>query len=151
LQTAESRQKHQFFLLYSVAWQKCVVEFRIVQLAGLRKPCLTCSALSIFSYKQNPIMPRGEMLTVFTYDVSEGKRRRRNARLLEDASTRVQKSVFEARMTHARADAISQRIAAMLGDGDSLRVYAIGADGLSRSRTFGDGAPFETAEGFWLV
>jgi CRISPR-associated protein Cas2 len=39
----------------------------------------------------------------------------------------------------------------MLGDGDSLRVYAIGANGLSRSSTFGDGAPFETAEGFWLV
>jgi CRISPR-associated protein Cas2 len=100
---------------------------------------------------KGPIMARGEMLTVFTYDVSLAKRRRRIAKVLEDASTRVQKSVFEARMTRGRADAISQRIAALLDDGDSLRVYAIGADGLTRSRTFGATAPFETEEGYWLV
>ena len=40
-------------------------------------------------------MARGEMLTVFSYDVSKNKRRRKIARLLEDAATRVQYSVFE--------------------------------------------------------
>ena len=96
-------------------------------------------------------MARGEMLTVFTYDVSENRRRRRIARLLEDAATRVQYSVFEAVMSKARAEAVSQRVSALLGNGDSLRVYVVGADGRARSRVYGDAAPFESEEGYWLV
>jgi len=95
-------------------------------------------------------MARGEMLTVFSYDVSADKRRHKIARLLEDAATRVQYSVFETRMTRARADALSQRLASLLGEGDSLRVYVIGHDGERRSRVYGDGAPFESDEGYWL-
>lgn len=95
-------------------------------------------------------MARGEMLTVFSYDVSKNKARRKVARLLEDAATRVQYSVFETRMTRARAEALSQRLAALLGEGDSLRVYVIGHDGERRSRVYGDGAPFESDEGYWL-
>ncbi|WP_417847047.1 CRISPR-associated endonuclease Cas2 [Thalassospira povalilytica] len=96
-------------------------------------------------------MARGEMLTVFSYDVSENKRRRKVARILEDAATRVQYSVFEASMSKMRADSLGQRIAALLGDGDSLRVYVIGADGRARSRVYGDAAPFESEEGYWLL
>lgn len=95
-------------------------------------------------------MARGEMLTVFSYDVSQDKRRRKIARLLEDAATRVQYSVFETRMTRSRAEILSQRLASLLGDGDSLRVYVIGHDGERRSRVYGDGAPFESDEGYWL-
>ena len=95
-------------------------------------------------------MARGEMLTVFSYDVSSDKRRRRIARLLEDAATRVQYSVFETRMSRQKAEALCQRLAAHLGEGDSLRLYVIGHDGERRSRVFGDGLPFETDEGFWL-
>ena len=95
-------------------------------------------------------MSRGEMLTVFTYDVSSDRRRRRVARLLEDAATRVQDSVFEARLTKPRAESLSQRIAAELGAGDSLRVYVLSADGETRSRVFGDGPPMEADEGYWL-
>jgi CRISPR-associated protein Cas2 len=90
------------------------------------------------------------MLTVFSYDVSQDKRRRKIARLLEGAATRVQYSVFETRMTEVRAAALSQRLAAHLGQGDSLRLYVIGHDGERRSRVFGDGAPFESDEGYWL-
>jgi len=95
-------------------------------------------------------MPRGEMLTVFSYDVSEDKRRRKIARILEDVATRVQYSVFETRMTRQRAEAVAQRLASLLGEGDSLRLYVIGHDGERRSRVFGDGAPFESGEGYWL-
>ena len=95
-------------------------------------------------------MARGEMLTVFTYDVAQDRRRRRVAKLLEDAATRVQMSVFEARLTRARAEALAQRIAAELGDGDSLRVYVISADGEARSRIYGDGPPIEAAADYWL-
>jgi CRISPR-associated protein Cas2 len=95
-------------------------------------------------------MPRGEMLTVFTYDVGQNRRRRRVAKLLEDAATRVQYSVFEARLTKARAEALAQRIAAELGEGDSLRVYVISADGEVRSRIYGDGPPMEADADYWL-
>lgn len=95
-------------------------------------------------------MARGEMLTVFSYDVSSDKRRRKVARLLEDVATQVQKSVFETRMTEARASAIAQRLAALLGEGDSLRVYVIGHDGERRTRVYGDAAPIESNEGYWL-
>lgn len=96
-------------------------------------------------------MPRGEMLTVFTYDVTADKRRRKIARLLEDTASRVQYSVFEARLSEQKTSAISQRIAALLGDGDSLRVYVVGANGERRSRVYGEAAPFEPDEGYWLL
>jgi len=95
-------------------------------------------------------MARGEMLTVFSYDVSRDKNRRKIARLLEDAATRVQYSVFETRMSKARAESLAQRLASLLGDGDSLRVYVIGHDGEQRSHVYGDAAPFESDEGYWL-
>ena len=95
-------------------------------------------------------MARGEMLTVFTYDVSADRRRRRVARLLVEAATRVQLSVFEARLTRHRAEALAQRVAAELGPGDSLRVYVMAADGEARSRVYGDGAPIEADADFWL-
>lgn len=96
-------------------------------------------------------MARGEMLTVFSYDISKNKNRRKVAHLLEDNATRVQYSVFETRMTRQKAEAIAQRLAAWLGEGDSLRVYVIGHDGERRSRVYGDGAPFESSEGYWLL
>lgn len=96
-------------------------------------------------------MARGEMLTVFSYDVSKDKNRRKIARLLEDNATRVQYSVFEVRMSRQKADAIAQRLAAWLEDGDSLRIYVIGHDGERRSRVYGDGPAFESTEGYWLL
>ena len=96
-------------------------------------------------------MSETEMLTIFSYDVSESRRRRKVARILEAAATRVQYSVFEARLTRPRAEAVAQRTASLLGPGDSLRMYSIGADGYERSRVFGDGPPFEPEEGYWLI
>lgn len=96
-------------------------------------------------------MARGEMLTIFSYDVTKDKSRRRIARLLERAATRVQFSVFEARMTELKARALGQRLATYLDTGDSLRVYVVGADGLRRSKVYGDGAPFEPEEGGWIL
>ncbi len=95
-------------------------------------------------------MARGEMLTVFSYDVGNDRRRRRIARLLEDEATRVQYSVFETRMTRTRCAALSQRLAAELGQGDSLRVYVLGHDGETRSRVFGDALPLESSDESWI-
>ena len=96
-------------------------------------------------------MPRGEMLTVFSYDVSSNSARRKVAGILEDAASRVQKSVFETRLPEHRAAAIAQRVAAHLGPGDSLRVYAVGDAGERRSRVYGDATPIEPDGGFWLL
>lgn len=95
-------------------------------------------------------MPTAEMLMVFCYDVTDNKRRRRVAQALEDAAVRVQKSVFEARMTERAANRLAATVAAHLAPGDSLRVYAIGAHGQTRSRSYG-GAPLAEAQDFYLL
>lgn len=94
---------------------------------------------------------RNEMLMVFVYDVSTNKARRKVAAVLEDGAARVQKSVFEARLSRAKAEKMAKLAAAHLKDGDSLRVYAVGESGLARSRVWGGGAPMEPKGGYWIV
>lgn len=96
-------------------------------------------------------MARGKFLTVFCYDVSLDSTRSRVAKTLEEVACRVQYSVFETRMTEVKANITSQHIASLLGDGDSLRVYVIGSNGEKRTRVYGDGAPIQTDEGYWLL
>lgn len=96
-------------------------------------------------------MARGRFLTVFCYDVTLDSTRYRVARILEEVASRVQYSVFETRMTELQANTISQHIASLLGDGDSLRVYVVGRNGEKRTSVYGDGAPIQTDEGYWLL
>lgn len=96
-------------------------------------------------------MARGEMLTVFSYDISRDRIRRKAARLLAEAASRVQLSVFETRLPRHRCEALAQRVAALLEPGDSLRVYVIGADGEARSRVYGDALPFEPEAAYWIA
>lgn len=96
-------------------------------------------------------MARGEMLVVMSYDVGASRARRKLAALLEAELTRVQKSVFEGRLTAARTEALRRRAAALLEPGDSLRVYSVGADGLRRSAVEGTGAPLQEAADFWVI
>ena len=96
-------------------------------------------------------MARGEMLTVFAYDVSDNRRRRRVARILEGGMSRVQGSVFEARLSRHAAASLAQRAAAELGPGDGLRVYAVGAQAEARCGSYGDGAPIEPDGDYWIV
>lgn len=94
-------------------------------------------------------MAETEMVMVFCYDVSDSRNRRRVAGVLEERAVRVQDSVFEARMTPRRAHALFRAAAGALGDGDSLRLYAVGAAGLRVSRTVG-GAPLPEDHDFHL-
>ena len=96
-------------------------------------------------------MARGSMLTVFSYDISSNRNRRRAARLLEDVASRVQLSVFEAQMTKRQADHTIRHLLPFLDRGDSLRVYVVAANGLRRSQVHGDTVPFEPEGDFWLV
>jgi CRISPR-associated protein Cas2 len=76
--------------------------------------------------------------------------RARVAAVLEESAVRVQDSVFEARLGRANAEALFKRVARLLDDGDSLRMYAVSRPGLERSRTEG-GAPIAEDSDFWII
>jgi CRISPR-associated protein Cas2 len=90
-------------------------------------------------------------LKIFTYDISCDRRRRRVARLLEEEATRVQYSVFEARLTERATARLTARIEKELDTGDSLRVYTVGRTGERHSRVIGDGVPVENGARYWLM
>ena len=81
-------------------------------------------------------MPRAARTMVFCYDISADGVRSRVAKRLEKVAVRVQKSVFETRMTAERAHRLGAELATLIGDGDSLRVYAIDAGDLRASRAW---------------
>ena len=95
-------------------------------------------------------MAEREMLMVFAYDVSKNSARARVADLLEAELARVQKSVFEGRMTRAAANRLGRRVMALLDDGDSLRVYAVTGVGLRYSQSFGT-LPMAEPHDYWIV
>jgi CRISPR-associated protein Cas2 len=96
-------------------------------------------------------MSRDTMLRVLCHDVSSDRRRRSIARLLEDHASRVQLSVFEARLTSKALLRLVREVEAQLGEGDSLRVYTISATGERQSEVLGHGVPIEPGEAFWLM
>lgn len=95
-------------------------------------------------------MAETEMLTVFVYDVTHPRTRRKVSEVLEEVGVRVQKSVFESMLTAARARAVAREASALLEPGDTLRVYAIAADGRPRCQTFGGGPMLEN-EPYYLL
>jgi len=90
-----------------------------------------------------------ERLYVFCYDVSDRRARNRIAKRLEDNAVRVQRSVFEARLTARRAKSVARGAARHLGPGDSLKVYAVGASGFTHCMAFG--AALLPASGDYLL
>ena len=96
-------------------------------------------------------MSRDVRLRVFCYDISDNRRRRRIATLLEDYATRVQESVFEARLSLGSVQRISKKVAVIMQDSDSLRVYTIGRTGERACSVYGQGIPVENGEAYWLV
>jgi CRISPR-associated protein Cas2 len=95
-------------------------------------------------------MADAEMLTVFVYDVTHPRTRRRVSAYFEDFAVRVQKSVFEARLTASRTQAITKTATALLDPGDSLRVYAVAAAGRPRCHAVG-GCPMLENEPYILL
>jgi CRISPR-associated protein Cas2 len=90
------------------------------------------------------------MLMVYAYDVVGAKDRARVSALLEKHAVRVQDSVFEARLTKAAAGRLFDKARRIIDEGDSLRMYAITAAGLERSRVEGRG-PLPEDGDFWIV
>lgn len=97
-----------------------------------------------------PIDSRTEMLMVFSYDIASDRIRRRVSKLLTERLVRVQRSVFEARMSVTDARKLVARIARELEPEDSLRVYAIGAAGFRRCMAYGP-LPLPEKQDFYLL
>lgn len=91
-----------------------------------------------------------EFVVVFTYDIERNADRRRVAAILEEHGTRVQKSVFEVRMTMARAERLLRELDRHRGDSDSVRMYVLTEQGRARSQAAG-GAPMPERTEFWLL
>ncbi len=85
-----------------------------------------------------------------TYDIARTRTRRKVAKSLEEVMVRVQKSVFEARLSANAANRLFEAIKDLLDDGDSLRMYVMSRTGLSKSRVAG-GAPMPEEGAFWLL
>ncbi len=82
-------------------------------------------------------MARNEALFIFCYDIAGDAVRRKVADVMESGAVRVQKSVFEGFMSGGAARRLAQQAAARLDPDDSLRVYAVTADGRRNSFSFG--------------
>lgn len=95
-------------------------------------------------------MAETEYTIVLCYDISRARTRRRVAAFLEERLVRVQQSVFEGRLTPRRAYRLFDATAALVDDGDSVRLYVMTREGLEKSRVFG-GAPLPEEEGFILL
>lgn len=96
-------------------------------------------------------MSRDTRLRVLCYDVSNDRRRRRVASVLEDSASRVQYSVFETRLSERALAKLVRAVAEHLDKGDSLRVYTIGKGGERRCDVHGWGVPIEREAGYWLL
>ena len=95
-------------------------------------------------------MAERDLTVVFCYDVERAKTRRRVSSFLEDHLVRVQKSVFEGRLTRTEAHRIFDAVCRLLDLGDSLRMYVLNRDGLEKSRVWG-GAPLPEDGEFFLL
>lgn len=76
-------------------------------------------------------------LAVLTYDVSNDRLRTKLAHFLEDNMTRVQGSVFEGWMTRGEARRVARLASALVGEGESIRLYIIPRKGVEACEAWG--------------
>lgn len=79
------------------------------------------------------------MRIVISYDISDDKRRRKMARLLEGYGDRVQYSVFECDLDAARLQEVRRRMRPLVKGqlGESVRIYPLHADSADQAQVFG--------------
>lgn len=95
-------------------------------------------------------MARPDHLFVFAYDVQKDGARVKLAEWLEERATRVQRSVFEGRMSAVAARALADGARRFLGPDDGFRVYCVTEEGRAQSLAIGDPPLAEPAE-FWIL
>lgn len=95
-------------------------------------------------------MAAPERICIICYDVTDNRERARVAKVLEERMVRVQKSVFEARMTLAEAKRLFERARMEVSEEAGLRLYALPPAALAECLRDG-GAPFPEAHEFWIL
>lgn len=85
-----------------------------------------------------------------SYDIAETRVRNRVSALLERHAVRVQKSVFEARMSDKAMQRLKRQLVRQMDTGDSLRIYALPVNALEQSMIHG-GAPLPEEGHFWIL
>ncbi|MEW6618767.1 MAG: CRISPR-associated endonuclease Cas2 [bacterium] len=87
------------------------------------------------------------MFIVVSYDVRNDKKRNKIANLMEDYGTRVQYSVFECHLNQKVFDRMVKDVLKYLQiEKDSLRIYKICEDCISRIEVYGVGRVTEDEE-----
>lgn len=91
----------------------------------------------------------GADMYVVSYDISNNKRRRKIAKLMENYGTRVQYSVFECRLTKPRYNELYSRLAELMEDDHegSIRFYQLCGNCIERTVTIGVFKPEAVIEG----
>jgi CRISPR-associated protein Cas2 len=91
------------------------------------------------------------MLTLISYDIVDNRRRNKVLKLLKGYGTRVQRSVFECRLSGQEFAVLGRELRALIdADGDSVRCYRLDAETARRITIYGVGEV--TAEPtHWLV
>jgi CRISPR-associated protein Cas2 len=76
------------------------------------------------------------------YDIAQARRLQRVAKVMERYGVRVQKSVFECRLTRARQEEMTRRLSGVIEPGeDQVRVYTVPAEVLSGQQQLGRRGP----------
>jgi len=76
---------------------------------------------------------------VVSYDIPSDRRRLKVMKTLEGFGTRVQYSVFECRLKPAEIADLRKQLKRLANKQDSLRLYFIGAEDVSRIEIIGSG------------
>ncbi|OPY72518.1 MAG: CRISPR-associated endoribonuclease Cas2 [Syntrophorhabdus sp. PtaU1.Bin002] len=79
------------------------------------------------------------MFYVISYDIPDDRKRDRIAKILLDFGTRVQYSVFECIMDDETVETLTARLADIVSDEDSVRLYALCAKCYGVVRVMGSG------------
>jgi len=76
---------------------------------------------------------------VISYDIPEDRRRLKVMKTLKNFGTHTQYSVFECRLKAEEIKRLRARLQALVGRDDSVRLYFISADDVSRIEVLGSG------------
>lgn len=79
------------------------------------------------------------MFVVVSYDMPDNRRRLKVMKTLKNFGTHVQFSVFECRLKAAELDELRKRLRKLIGRQDSVRLYFISEDDVSRIEVMGSG------------
>lgn len=83
-------------------------------------------------------MPAAQFLLI-CYDTPSDRRRRKMVKVLEGFGEGLQYSVFECRLKPSEIELLRKKLKRQVGRDDSLRIYFISADDVTRIEVYGHG------------